>query len=207
MKRELLTGLGLTVALAGFLMIVDPNLARALATSRGMLILIATLAAFQGYRVVRDRKRTALEVAETGDPETEQDLPVPGDDFDDLIGQVQRLHSPFGGTRSPRHDRNSFVRYRRRLKRRLEDAAVATITRKHGCTEETARAAIEDGSWTDDPFAAAFFTGRLEGIGWSDRVRLRFSGQGRFERRATHAARAIADLSADDRRSLEVAEP
>lgn len=201
-KRELLTGLGLVVALAGFLTIFEPRLARALATSRGMLLAVAALAAIQGYRVARDRRRTALQVAETGDPETEQDLAVPGDDFDDLLARVRRLHSPYGRTIGNRRD--SFVQHRRRIKRRLESAAVATITRKFGCTEAAAREAIEAGTWTEDPYAAAFFTGRLEGVDWRDRLRLRFAAQSQFERRATHAAQAIADLSADDRPELEL---
>jgi len=199
-KRELLTAIGIVVALGGFTMIFWPELGRALASSRGMVVAVGVLAAIQGYRIARDRRRTALEVAETGDPETEQDLPVPGEDFDDLVEYMQNMGGPRPGTsRHRRRRRDSFVRSRRRLKGRLEDAAVATITRKYGCTDAEALESLERGTWTDDPFAAAFFTGSLDGVGLVDRLRLRFALGGRFERRAVRAARAIADLSDRDR--------
>ncbi|PSQ15664.1 hypothetical protein BRD00_13460 [Halobacteriales archaeon QS_8_69_26] len=209
MKRELLTALGVVVALGGFTMIFFPELARALATTRGMVVVVGVIAAFQGYRIARERRRAAVQVAETGDPETEQDLPVPGDDFDDLVDHMRSIHGPqLRGTASPRRRRrrDSFVRTRRRVRSRLEDAAVATITRKYGCTEAEAWEALESGTWTDDPYAAAFFTGRLEGVGLVERVRVQFAAGGRFERRAVSAAEAIADLSDDDRVTGEVGE-
>lgn len=210
MKRELLTALGVVVALGGFVVLFVPELGRALATTRGMVVFVGALAAIQGFRILRERRRTVVDVAETGDPETEQDLPVPGEGFDDLVEHMRNLHGRgFGATNSRRgrRRRDSFVRSRRRIRGRLEDAAVATITRKYGCTEAEAREAIERGSWTDDPFAAAFFTGSLEGVGFVERTRLRFAAGGKFERRAVRAAEAIAELSERERVTGEVGEP
>jgi hypothetical protein len=181
---------GMLAAVLGLGMVLWPDLARTIGLQRWWLLPVAVVLLFQGYRVVQDRRHTPVETADTPDPETEQDLPVPGDEFDRDVDDAERGPGPVNRQRiSP------GVRASRRVENRLEDAAVDAISRKWGCSREQAREALWDGSWTDDPYAAAFFTDRLEGVQLRRRIRLALGPEPQFERRAARAAAAIHDLS------------
>ncbi len=194
--RQLLVGLGVVTAGLGFAMLVDRGLASAFRTSQIFLVVLGGIAVVQTYRVIRGRRRTEIEITETDDPETEQDLPVPGEDFDGTVRNMRGLRRPDGRYREA--GRNRYVRARDRINERLETAAVETIVRKSGCTEREAREALEAGTWTDDPVAAAYFTGKLEETSLRRRIGLALSSEARHQRRANRAARAIADLAERD---------
>lgn len=187
------------LALLGFAMVGDRGLAARLSTSEAVLLPIGALALIQAYRVVRGRMRTTIALAETGDPETEQTLAVPGDDFDEIIDRIHRgSRTPFDPVAAHPRMRTHVVRNRDRLNQRLETAAIATISNKWGCSEARAREAIQAGSWTDDPHAAAFFTGEIEDIGFPRRIVNAIAAEGRYQRRANRAAAAIATLAEED---------
>jgi hypothetical protein len=77
---------------------------------------------------------------------------------------------------------------RRRIEERLRRVAVETVVQRDGCAREAAAERVDDGSWTDDPVAAAFFAADPEG--WIDRTR----AAARFRPRARHAARTIVRI-------------
>jgi len=110
-------------------------------------------------------------------PERGRPVSVPGDDFDSLLSSTPSVGTSSGD--------------RRALKVRddLEDAAIAVLTRHRGLSEAAARARLDDGTWTDDPLAAEFFTS-VSGSGSSLResVAGSFWGDGPFQRRASHVA-------------------
>lgn len=205
MIRRALVGIGLLSVVVGAAMIVDPGLARYLSLENSAVLAVGIITLFQGFRVVRSRYLDEVDIAETPDPETEQDLVVPGDGFDELLGAVKptrlravsthRGPASVGGTPADR------------LEERLEAAAVATITRKWGCSRERAREALETGEWTDDRMAAAFFTGETERRSIRETLRYALSTELRGKQRATRAAEEIARLSAAEDVEEEVFDP
>lgn len=199
MIRKALAAIGVVLAVGGFLMLLDRGLAAQLTTTQTVLIPIGVLAGIQAYRVIRGRMRTKVEVAETPDRETEQDLEVPGESFDERVAELGSTGSfAAGGVPGRPAQRDHVIRNRDRLRNRLEEAAVATIAHKWGCSRERAREALREGTWTDDPHAAAYFTGEIEPVGIGRRVVLALSSEARYQRRARRAAEAIAELSAAD---------
>ncbi len=190
--RRLLVVVGVASAVGGVVLVARPGLATF--GERSLLVGLGVLALVQGGRVALDRRGASQEVAETPDPETEQDLPVPGDDLDEALSAVRRRTATVSrGAKRSRRQRRATVR------ERIETAALDTIVRQYGCTRERARRALETGEWTDDPDAAAFFTGDLDGVGPRGRLRRMLASEPPFSRRARHAADAVARLADADR--------
>lgn len=179
--RRLLTAVGVALALYGIVAAFVPSAVPTLSVGRFFLVVIGLLALLQGLRQVGARRRTAYVQAETGDPETTQDLPVPGADFD---AQIAGLYS--GNT----------LENKDAVRTRLYEAAVLTVKHHEGISREAAEERIEAGTWTDDPIAAAFFTGSVPTeLPLSRRVRLAMSLRPKFRRRARRAADAIDALA------------
>jgi len=79
--------------------------------------------------------------------ETKADLPVPGEEVDDLLARIDA--DPLGR-----------IEDQDELRRRLTAIAVTLFADRYGFREAAARAALDGGAWTDDPHAAAFFVGQ-----------------------------------------------
>lgn len=183
-RRPVAMALGVAVAAVGLAAVVQPSLlgrlpaADPLVGVLGLVALAFALATAGGSRRVQRRQ------APDPEPEALPTVAPPGDDLDRLLAAADS-----GGARGD--DR------RHRLRRQLRDAAVRAVQRREGCDVETARAAVEEGTWTDDPVAASYFTdGPVEvpeGGGLTDRLRYRVS---EGERRAL-AARRVAEVVAD----------
>ncbi len=190
--RRLLVVVGVVSAVAGMVLVVRSDLAAF--GQRSLLAVLGVLALLQAGRVVIDRRGASRDRVETPDPETEQDLPTPGDDLDATLAAVRR-RTPTVSRRAERSRR----RRRETVRERIESAAVETIVRQHGCTRESARRALSTGEWTDDPDAAAFFTGDPEGVGRRGRLRRALAPEPPYSRRARHAADAVAALADAER--------
>lgn len=178
------SAVGVVLVVVGFAMLFVPGLAGLFDANELFLSFIGLGFALQTVRVVNARRRTPYEQAETADPEISQELPTPGDEFDDLMEQAAAVR--YSG------DQRDAVR------ERLHAAAVAVIARTEGLSREQAVERLEDGSWTDDPYAAAFFTGEIRNASLVQRVSLFDRSRSQFERWATHAAREIVELSEGD---------
>lgn len=172
-------GVGLVVV--GFAMMFVPGLSALFPANEVYLSVVGVGFALQTVTFVRSRMRTPYEQTETGDPEISQDLPTPGDDFDELLAQA-------GATRQ-------YGNQRETVRERLRRAAVDVVVRTEGVSREEAVARIDDGSWTDDPYAAAFFTGRVEDASLVERLSLFDRTRSQYERWANHAATEIVDRS------------
>ena len=82
---------------------------------------------------------------------------------------------------------------RRDARNRVREVAVAVVAATQDCEGAVAAERVSDGTWTDDPRAAAFLGGRsLAPLGV--RIRDWVSGE-RFERWATHAVAEIDALA------------
>lgn len=83
---------------------------------------------------------------------------------------------------------------------RLTAVAVDTLVARYDCTPAAARERLRDGSWTDDPVAAALF---VEGVDpdWTARDRLRtlWTGEPPVRRRARHALAELAAVAEGER--------
>ena len=179
--RTLLAGFGVALALTGFTLVAVPGLASSITLDEAALVFVGLVGILQGVRVAISRSRTAYEQVETPDPEASQDLPTPGDEFDEMLQTAGA-------------DRRE-IETRETVRDRLERAAVATIVRTEGCTESEAMHRLETGEWTDDPYARAFFTGTVEGASLFDRFDFQRESQTQYHRWAVHAASEITRRS------------
>lgn len=181
-----LSAVGVVLIAVGFAMMFVPGLAGAFQANELYLSVIGLGFVLQTVRVVNGRRKRPYAQTETDDPEVSQELPAPGDEFDDLLQRAGRA----------RHS----GRERDTVRERLRAAAIAVVARADGVSREQAVARIEDGSWTDDPYAAAFFTGRLEGASLVSRLSLFDRSRSHYERWAEHAAREVIRLSEEGSR-------
>jgi hypothetical protein len=186
--RSAITAVGILAVGWGLAVVFAPDLATLFPLRELFVKFVGLLAFVQGLRVVQARRHTDVEGADTGDPETNVTLPIPGGDFDD------RLRTVHSGPRKRR------FRSRKEIRGRLEDALADAIVRRDGCSADEARARIETGDWTDDPEAAAFLGGpSAPRRSWRQWLRQSFGGETRFQHRARKTADAVAHYVEEDR--------
>ncbi|WP_137288381.1 DUF58 domain-containing protein [Natronorubrum halophilum] len=160
--------------------------------ARGTIVLVGLLAIGIGLsaltRGYNTRSRT-----DTPDPERRSGVPAPG----------RSLSAAADEFREPMTD---YVANGRRLTIALKSAAVAVLTRFEGDSTDQASRRLEDGTWTDDPIAAAFLSDSLETPTRSLRTRLAsvVSGDGEtaFQSNVRHTVRAITAIR-DDRSAAD----
>lgn len=183
--RVALATVGVAVAAAGLAMVLDPTLAEAVPTSDQVVQVLGVLALAQGGRILWHRYRSEQRAGTVEDPpESPPAGPTPGTDFDDLAAAAADVSTG----RTLRSRRN-------RLRRRLRRAVLATLEQRGDRSREEAMDAIEDGTWTDDPEAAALFTDEVAVDGSSRWLSLSRGGPGSLTHRANRAAFAVADLA------------
>jgi hypothetical protein len=191
--ERVLAGIGIVAVVIGGAMLFVPGLASVLSLQATAILAIGLITLLQAFRVGKQRYTDDLEFAQTPDPETEQDLVAPGQEFDDVLEAVDptRLRV-INVNREPEMGENRPVH---KLEDRMEAAAIATIVRKWGCSRERAKRALETGEWTDDQAAAGFFNGEVEHDSLRERLRFALSAELQGKQRAVRAADEIADLS------------
>jgi hypothetical protein len=181
--KRIASGLGVVLAVVGLAALVAPGLLAALPTDRALVLLLGVLLVLGGLRELQRRRTTDRQFAETPDTEAVVELPTPGDEFDERFARL------------------SMTRYRmterERLREEVEDVAEATLVRRRGLSPEEASESLRAGTWTDDPYAAAVFSGRAPSVGRVDRVREYFSSRPSFVRRTERAAAELAALVDD----------
>lgn len=189
-SRDALLAAGVVAALAGLAMTYVPAAAVVDSpTTVPFLISVLALAA----ALVRGREWLRHESRDARPAERERPtaVGVPGDGFDTTLARAP----PVGSSGS----RGGADRRRIRLRQSLREAAVATLVDFRGYTEAEARRAVERGTWTDDRYAAEFFTTPTgEGTSLTDSVTGTLYGDGPFHRRADRAASEIERLGRGD---------
>lgn len=186
MKRSnaALSVIAVIVFLFGLAVLAVPQVASLVPVSEPFVVVVGVSALLFGALAVKQRTTTEIEQATTPETERPATLPTPGDDVDELIAAAG-LTVPHRSEADPR----------RTLRRRLEAAARETLIEHRGCSAEEADEQLREGTWTDDPHATAFFTGRLpEATPLAKRLRIRLAVRDPFARRARHAADAIARI-------------
>lgn len=132
----------------------------------GLSVLVV---AVQSVRGIDESRPPVVESVETA--------PHPGRDLDSSLGGLSGFTSA-DATRA-----------------RLADLAVETVMRAEGCPRATAERRIREGSWTDDPVAAAFVAG--DGGGTGARLRALLAVDDRVRRTVAAVERTAADERGD----------
>lgn len=148
------------------------------------VVLVGLLAVGIALRLLSNRSGSHT-LVETPSPERTTDATVPGETVASALSSFRRV--------AARHGNVS-----RRITDGLRSVAVVVLTRFEGDSTETARKRLEDGSWTDDPVAAAFLSSDRRQADRSMRTRLgrllgRRSGS-QFRTGVRHAVAAIAAI-------------
>lgn len=184
--------LGVALVALGLGLVAAPGLAP-VALDAWAVALVGVVALLQGVNRMRERRRTPIDAEELPDTERAQALPRPGEEFDAAIegGDLDAMRS---------------YSARKRVRERLEGAAVDALVRHRDLDEAAAREALTEGTWTDDPWAAAQFAGgfpdwtplRVRLLGWTTRRR--------HARRAVRAADEIARIAGSGNEETAVAD-
>lgn len=184
MTRRWVTGLGVALGVVGLVALAVPALTTPLPTDDTVVFVLGLVLVLGAVREVQRRRHTPPGYAETGDAELTVDLPTPGEEFD----------RRFEGLTLARSD---AVR-RERVRDEVKAVALETIQRREGCSEAAAEHRLHEGTWTDDPFAAAFFSRHPPQVSTRERVQEILSSTPQFDRRARAAVAAVARLAEDD---------
>jgi hypothetical protein len=173
---------GLLLLVIGLAAVVDSGIAREFALSADLVDAVGMAALLGGAITVRLVSDADSSTAEVAPPETRAQLPVPGEDVDELLATIDE---------NPLAAADEHVE----IKERLLGVGVALLADRHGLREAEAREALETGVWTDDPHAAAFFVGEYPE--WAP-VRLQIREWATFVRTppSMQAGRAVEELFA-----------
>lgn len=175
--------LGGGLAVLGLVAVFAPGILGSLPTDRALVLVLGVLLVLGGVREINRRRTTEQLYAETPDAEEIVELPTPGDAFDERFGQLTRT--------------SYRVTERERIRQELAELTEETLVRRQGLSPEGARAAMEAGTWTDDPFAAAMFSTTSPRFGAVARVREFFGSKSAFHHRVERVAAELARLVDD----------
>jgi len=174
--RRLFTGVGVVAGLAGLALVFVPGLATGVGTERAFLFVVAAFAAVQAVLDLRARGRSAVEQATTPDVEMGVTLPIAGADLDEALRVA--------GTGVSRYTQEE----RERIRTHLAEVAVTVLSRRADQTPAEAEELLAGGTWTDDPYAAAFFGADVSGdVPVGVRIRNTLVRESSFSRQARHA--------------------
>jgi hypothetical protein len=181
---RLLVGVGVGAVGLGVLVMLVPGAIGLPGVTETLLTPLGVLALVQAARTVRDgvavsRRRTDLPDAYRTDAAT-----VCGVTLDRAVERSGR--------------RRGGRRHRSRLTRSLRHTVVETLADETGETRARLRARLDDGRWTDDPVAAALFTGEHDPT-LVDRTRAMLGLETTFQRRVRRAVAALEQRVAEDR--------
>lgn len=138
--------LGVVALVFGIAAAVDGGIASAVPVSTSVATGIGLTTAAIGAYVLWTRRPETLPTDEEA-PETPVKRTHIGGEFE---RDLESLRSPGRGA----------IRQQRQLRLQLEQTAHGVLTTHDGLTEEQAAQALDRGSWTDNPHAAAYFCGR-----------------------------------------------
>lgn len=150
------TVLGLFVLAFGLAALLVPGVASIIPLESDLLLFIGALAIVVGVQMAIRYWRSENAKAEPPVPETSVTLPVPGAEFDEQLADLdsKALHDT---------DYQQWIMEREDIRDRLRSLAVDTIVAQYGVSDEEAATALEEGTWTEDRHAVAFFMGEYPG--------------------------------------------
>jgi hypothetical protein len=187
--RSLAIVVGVALVLWGLAVASVPGFAGGVTLTTELLGAVAIVALVGGAAAVRSRFRTEETESDLPTPESAGEFSTPGEGFDDDVAAL----APGGRMRG--------ASQRRTIRDRLDELALRVLIRQ-GVNEQAAREQLAEGTWTDDPYAAAFFAeAHASDVPLEERLRAAFSGEPSERRRARHAADALAAIANRERKS------
>jgi hypothetical protein len=185
MLRRLLLAVGLVLAGVGFAVAVQPNLAQIVRLPPLPTFVVAVLAGVFALAGAVARRNTEFR-DETDDEdrndalETRFEPPRPGEDID------ARLREGAGTLRKGADDAQ--------FSDRLRDVTVQALVDARGLAPEAAERQLDEGTWTDDRTAAAFFADDVDSP-TADVVGAIVSADPVYERQAEHVVRELRRIA------------
>lgn len=143
-----------------------------------------------GLWMVRKRYRGGPRQTSVPTVEVPLATPAPGHEIDEALYRLTQL-------------RQGTTEYKEQIQTRMAEVAVAVIRHHDNCSREAAVQQLQEGTWTDNRAAAAFFTGGSPpSLSFSERLSQRFSGDdtSAYERWVTTTVDAIikrADMATE----------
>lgn len=150
------TVLGLVVLVFGLSALVVPGVAAALPLESDLLLFIGILAIVIGVQMAIQSMRADRSEPDPPVTETSVELPVPGAKFDDQLADLdsKALHDS---------DYQQWIIEREETREQLRSLAIDTLVDQYGVSESEAVTALDEGTWTTDRHAIAFFMGEYPG--------------------------------------------
>lgn len=188
MLRRLVLALGLVLAGVGFAVAVQPSLARVIDFPPLPTVVVGGLAAAFALAGAIARRNTDFR-DETDDEDRNDSLesrfepPRPGEDVD------ARLREGAGRLRSGANTAE--------FSDRLRTVTVQALADARGLPPEEASRQLDDGTWTDDRTAAAFFADDVDSPA-TDVVGAMVSADPVYERQADHVVRELRRITGVD---------
>lgn len=185
MLRRFLLLVGLLFAAVGFAVTVDPGLAAAIGFPPLPTIIVAGLAAALALAEGVARRHTEFR-DETDDEERNETLesrieaPRPGADIDAKLREGAGVRNVGAGSAQ--------------FSDRLRAVTVRALADARGLAPAEAQRQLDEGTWTDDPTAAAFFAEDVDAP-TSDVVTAIVSADPVYERQARHVVRELQRIT------------
>lgn len=171
--RRILLLLGALVLALGLLtLVVIQPLVGVLPSSSGLVTIIFIVTLLLGLWMIRARYRNRVQQATVPNVERVLSTAAPGNDLDEMLYQLT-------------HNRQGTIEYREQIRERLATLAVAVIRQQEDCSRAEAVQMLEEGTWTDNAYASAFFAGgNPPKQSLTDRIAILFlnKGQSPYER-------------------------
>ncbi|MFC6961586.1 DUF7269 family protein [Halocatena marina] len=175
---------GVIAALFGVIVIADPSVLARIGISfpSVLVVVIGGIAIIESVRAGYSRFTRSITNPNVPDPECRSVASVLGTELDTQLTDVTR------------RTRAGGVRDRKRIRERLTETAIEILVRYDGDSPERARERLQDGSWTTDPVAAAFFASvDAFHLPLTDRLRMTVIREAAFSQQARRAITALAD--------------
>jgi hypothetical protein len=174
--KRLLVGIGVGAVGFGVAAMVVPRLAGVVGVTEAFVTLVGVFALLQAGRSVSDGWSVRRRYATLPDAHRTDPANVTGAAFDRALERSGH--------------RRTGSRYRTRIARHLRHTVVETLVVETGEPRETVRARVEDGRWTDDSVAAAFFAGEYDPT-VRDRLRALVGRETTYQRRVRRVVAAL----------------
>lgn len=187
-SRPLLAFIGAATVVVGVGIAIQPGLAGLVAIPTIPVSAIGGIALLFAFLIGMRRRDTSFRGAEPPEVETMQEYPRPGDAFDDMLRGVHGVGI-------------EAARRRREGREDLAAVAVTVLEVTEGYSTEAANRALEEGTWTDDPVAAACFAAEPPREGFRRLLSRYVDRRTRYEQEFVHAIDALQRKLAGDGRS------
>jgi hypothetical protein len=176
MERVLIV-VGVGMVGLGIAAMAVPSVASLVGGADAFVSLLGVLALVQAVRAASDFWSVSRDTAELPDAH--------GVDSASVVGATLDRALELSGRRGAIGRRN-----RAQVKRHLRDVAVEVLVAELGDSPDEIRATLDEGTWTDDPVAAALFAEESD-AGWRDRIRSLLGRDTTFQRRVQRAVAAL----------------